>query len=358
MRLTGQLKPKNLVNLAVSKIDARVPQKVQDFSTASKQKLESELANALSKQQIAGKFSRLSSELDLKKINNKMTVLPRGSNTPLAEIQDVAPNDVAPDANSIGPTQDFKVRLVAYPKLGGAAGDEVIFDVMPSVSESHTAQYDTVDVVHHPGAILKYKNTSAREWAITADLVSRTVLEATENLRRINLIRSWVMPFYGVGTGNEFPEQLGAPPQILKFFGFGPKMIGEASVVLTSFNWAFEPEIDYIFAGDTPETRTPFPVHLRVQLQLSETWAPSQFTQFNLRDYREGNMSAAFGAGAAISPRTSPNIDASRVDVSEIQLSTPSSTLLATVQGAGVSNRTLSPLALESRQRIRDQLGG
>ena len=356
MKLPSQLKPKNLVSTLQSKTDARVSQKVQDFTKASKQKLESELAGTLSRQKLADGFTKLSSELDLKKINNKMAVLQRGSNTPLAEIQDIAPNDVTAAGNSIGPTTNFKVRLVAYPQLGPEAGDEVIFDIMPSISESHSAQYDTVDVVHHPGAILKYKSTSAREWSVTADFVSRTVQEATDNLRRLNLIRSWVMPFYGVGTGNTYAEKLGGPPQILKFFGFGPKMIGEASVVLTSFNWAFEPEIDYIFAGDTPETRTPFPVHIRVQLQLSETWAPNQFTKFNLKDYREGNMPAAFGASSMMQTRTSPEVDSSRVDTSQPQSATNASISTATVSGVDVSSGSsniLNNAANQIQRRIR-----
>lgn len=342
MKIPSQLKPKNIAQTVKQKVDTRVKQKVQDFKKATKQKLEGELAKKLSTEKIADRFNKLSNELDLKRANNAISVAQRGDTELLGQIQTLPPNDVPANSTELSaPTTNYKVRLVAYPQLGGEAGDEVVFDVMPSISESQSAQYDTVDIIHHPGAILKYKGTAAREWQITADFVSRTVEEATENLRRLNLIRSWVMPFYGVGTGTAYPDQLGGPPQILKFYGFGPKMIGEASVVLSNFSWTFEPEIDYIFAGDSLENRTPFPVHIRVQLSLSETWSPKQFTQFNLKDYREGNMPTAFGGAISNRPNISTTADASRINTSEPVSASALSTITANLQAARESAGSL-----------------
>lgn len=172
--------------------------------------------------------------------------------------------------------------------------DEVIFNVTPSITENRQAQYEAVAIVHHPGDILKYRTTSARSWSIEAKLISRNTEEATKNLKTLNIIRSWVMPYYGEGTNSgDLKQYLGAPPDILMFSAYGTEVIGEHPAVLESYNTTFPPEIDYVPA-QTDNGPVPFPVVLNISLTIKEAWSPNEFSGFDLAKYKVGNLTSSF----------------------------------------------------------------
>lgn len=279
----------------LSSLTGQQPQQtISDFSKAANSKLQGELASKLSSSKLASSFTKLSSGVDLVQANNKIIASVSGTGQFIGDVEDLPESNIPAETLGSGvggSTDQFKVTLTAMPGLGDG-NDTIVFDVMPSISEDHRASYDSVNLIHHPGAILKYKGTEGRGWSVVADLVSRTVQEADKNLKYMNTIRGWMMPFYGVGTADNpaTSSKLGAPPPVLILSAYGPKMIGPVTCVLEGFSWTFENEMDYIRTSDG----TPFPVHLKAQLSLKETWTPSQFTSFDLMSYRAGNMQGAF----------------------------------------------------------------
>jgi hypothetical protein len=187
-------------------------------------------------------------------------------------------------------TEKFKAKLTA-----NAGGGEVIFTVMPTISESHSASYEPFGPAHHPGEILKYKSTPSRGWNVNVKLISRNAGEAAQNLRIINTLRSWTMPFYGTGTERSNSALLGAPPPILTFSAYGPNTIGPVPTVLENYSWTWPNDVDYIeadFNGDG--VLTPFPVIIDLTLALKESWSPSEFSNFDIASYRRGDMNGAF----------------------------------------------------------------
>jgi hypothetical protein len=228
-------------------------------------------------------------------------------------------------------TQSFKVTLSQQPVLSGdPAGNSITFEIMPAVSESGSAEYTPFSPIQHPGDILKYKGSASRDWGINVKLVSRNVQEATDNLRKINLIRSWRMPFYGTGTAADAAtaRYLGAPPPVLSLKGYGPQMIGPVTCVLTNYSWTHPNDVDYI----PTSTGTPFPVLLDIQLSLKESYSPAEYTRFDLLAYRNGNLSTAYGGAVAMQTSTSGtayNQAPSSVDTSSAQMASSSKILSA-----------------------------
>lgn len=193
-------------------------------------------------------------------------------------------------------TNQLKVILKASPGgsfAGSDSNDEITLKVMPRISERRDAQYESFTPIHHPGVIQKYKGTNARTWSISGRLVSRTSQEAQQNLGYINLIRAWLMPFYGEGTaGSQARKYLGVPPPIITLTAYGSKMIGPVKTVLTDYNWEFPNDVDYIATID----KEPFPVILDISLSLVEAWSPAEYSNFNIIQYRKGELS---GPGSA-----------------------------------------------------------
>lgn len=201
---------------------------------------------------------------------------------------------------------NYKVKLVGISRSemsrNGIA--EVIFDVMPEVTEGRNVDYEPIQPAQFPGAFQKYKGTSSTDWTINANLISRTSSEAYKNLRIINQLRAWTMPFFGANIENQtnrpgqFPGMLGAPPPVLTLSGWRSRMVGPVPVVITSLNWVFPVDVDYIPA--TPEDAAadfvpiPFPVFIRITIVMKESFSTEEFNNFSLVDFSNGLMVDAF----------------------------------------------------------------
>lgn len=151
---------------------------------------------------------------------------------------------------------EAKVKLVGLTS-------RVIFDVTPgSLSESRSANYDPWSIVHLPTDLYAYRNTSSRNWAISAILVSRTAQEAEANAKILHTVRSWLLPDFA---------RTGAPPEILKFSAYGDPNINEVRCILQNYSWNYPSEVDYVFIPDHK-----MPVISTLNITLMEVWSATQ----------------------------------------------------------------------------------
>jgi uncharacterized membrane protein YgcG len=166
---------------------------------------------------------------------------------------------------------------------------------MPEVFESRTIEYEAVAPPQAPTAFQKYKGTSSVQWTVNATLTCRTTPEATENLNIMNRLRGWSMPYFGVNTAAKYPGLVGAPPPVLMLSGFRHQMIGPVPVVMTSLNWTFPQDVDYIPARSVEGVdNIPFPTVMKVTIQLVESFSTDQFNGFDLAEFFTGRMDRAW----------------------------------------------------------------
>lgn len=290
------------VGQVAEKLTTDAIQKVKDFASVSDPVKQAEALLKMKQSGVTPEFDSLTRRLDIIKSNNSMVVADSMTKKQLAEVAEApSPSAYASDvsAGSDDQTQYFKVKIWQDPPLDetGGMGDQVTFDVMPTISESRQATYDTFTPLHHPGEILKFKSTSARSWTVTAKLTARNSEEASKNLIIVNTIRSWVMPFYGKGTMNagETSKYLGAPPPILTLQAYGEQMIGPVKCIMEMYDWRWPNDVDYIKTN----TGVPFPVVLDLTLTLKESWSPAEYSGFDLIKYRNGRLPDAFNAISA-----------------------------------------------------------
>ena len=269
-----------------------------NYSTASNADKINEAATRLSNSGEIVRFDTLSKGIELSK--DDMSVFATDAATgetlsaSLAQLPTFSPSPInQPDDNK---TIRQRVKISQLPAVGDI--QEVEFLNMPTIQEQRDANYKPADISHHPGEILKYVNTGSRSWTIQVKLTSRNVSEATTNLNYINVIRSWLMPFYGTGNSDPNLQQyLGAPPPILTLTAYGAQMIGPVPCILLSYSWTFPNDCDYIPAADG----SPFPVILDVNITLKESFSPAEYSSFDLSSYKRGDMQAAFSGGGVFS---------------------------------------------------------
>lgn len=270
---------------------------LQDTTVASKGKKVAEAVMCLKNTGQIGNFQNVTQQLNITK-NQGVTSVVNTSTRESIPVVISDPDKVPASLLSDGAdrTEDFKVTISAEP-----TGDRIIFNVMPTISEDRSASYKAFAPIHHPGEIMKYESTSSRSWRLEAKLISRTSEEASQNVKDLNIIRSWLMPFYGEGTANRGVSSfLGAPPCILTLTGYGAQNIGPVKTVLENYSTNWPNDIDYIQTlPDSKGVSIPFPVILTVSLSLKETWSPAEYSGFDILEYRAGNMTTAFTAVTA-----------------------------------------------------------
>jgi hypothetical protein len=292
-------------------------QKAADYATAGAAKLKAEAVGMLQSKGLMGKFDSVSKDLKIAERDNRYLLIDPNTSQEVAVVGNSpavgTPASMYSDGNE-DRTSQLKVTLYANPPVGNGLEDVIVLDVMPSITENRSVSYKSFTPQHHPGEIMKYESTGARDWGVSAKLISRTVEEASRNLVIINILRAWTMPFYGEGTANDgrLGSYLGAPPPIITFKAYGEKMIGPVKCVLTSYNWDFPNDIDYIQANAVDPadssriTKVPFPVIMTITLALKESWSPAEYSGFNLTAYKNGDMEKAFAPFTARAPASSP----------------------------------------------------
>lgn len=180
----------------------------------------------------------------------------------------------------------LKVRLE-----GDKTGYKVFFRVTPDLIENRNVNYKTMDPVHLPGNILTYQNTSPRTFSINnIKVISRTSQEAEDNLKLLNILRGWTMPVFGKTPGNT-SEPLGSPPELLHLSAYSSSQrkgnLWRIHCVMTQLSIPYPSDVDYI---NTKTDNVPFPTIMTIDMMLTETHSPSEYSRFNIKDYREGNL--------------------------------------------------------------------
>ena len=280
-------------------------QKVYNFVSPSSATKETEALSKLASQGSMPDFSSVSRGITLGTDSLGVTTAKDAAGNIVGSVtnpQANLPANLAPTGDD-NTTQQLKVTLTQEPAYADVK-NQVVLDVMPTISESKSATYQPFNPNQHPGEILKYTGSQSRSWSIEAKLISRDISEADDNLDTVNLIRSWVLPFYGEGTAEDSNtrEYLGAPPPIITLSAYGPQMIGPVKCVVENYHVTWPNDVDYI----PTSSGAPFPVIVTVSISLKESWSPAEYSSFDLLSYRFGSMTNAFNTGRISNPTPPP----------------------------------------------------
>lgn len=226
------------------------------------------------------------------KINGANSILSkRGGNTKASASTNTTAV-TAQDANAAGAGVTDSVPGHLYALFNKTnLSDNVIFTVMPQVSESRTVSYEPVQPAQFPGAFHKYKGTESTTYTISAVFASSTPYQAGKNLENLRRLKSWTMPFFG---DNVPKDKLGAPPPVLLFRGLRGA-VGEVPVVITSLSYDWPKDVDYIKAQGS-SGNTPFPTIMNVSISVVESFSVAEFNGFDLAAFAKGDMANAFKA--------------------------------------------------------------
>jgi hypothetical protein len=169
-------------------------------------------------------------------------------------------------------------QQLAQTANGEAGTGTVIFDVQPNVSESGSASYFEIGDIRQAANLLVYMGSPSREFSINGRFVSRSEKEARKNLKYVRRLRSWRMP---EKEGSDI--NLKAPSR-LKMRGLG-NWFNNIHVRLVNLTIESPEDVDYIRVEGVD-----VPIIWPVSVSLKETRSVDELRDFNIEDFRQGNL--------------------------------------------------------------------
>ena len=160
----------------------------------------------------------------------------------------------------------------------------IVFPYTPSITISHSASYDSKNVLHSNYTQYFYKSSSVSSIQITGKFTAQNEYEAQVILAVQNLGRALTKMQYG-----EDPYA-GAPPPVCKLNGYGDYMFNYIPVGVESFSMTYPQDVDYITLS-TPNLfgNTSVPVVTEVTIGLVILYSKAEILGSSVNGYINNN---------------------------------------------------------------------
>lgn len=116
----------------------------------------------------------------------------------------------------------------------------VIWPYTPSVTISHVANYNPVQLTHSNYSAQFYNNSDVADITIAGEFTVQSVEEGQYLMAAIYFLRSATKMFFGQGAN------VGNPPPILFLDGYGSHYFPHVPVVVTNFTHTMRDDVDYL----------------------------------------------------------------------------------------------------------------
>lgn len=193
--------------------------------------------------------------------------------------------------------EDFRVKL----KVPGAAlptslrrdnaGTElsdvvtIIFPYTPSITFDHKATYSAQTVMHSNFTQYFYQNSSVSPITISGKFTVEKDDDAYYLSNIIAVLRSLTKMRQGKDTN------AGAPPPVCRLSAYGPAMLTEVPVVITSFKYDLPDGVDYYSIKESKGSVSSFPVVSTITLICNPVYSRNEMKVFNNGDWLNGALS-------------------------------------------------------------------
>jgi hypothetical protein len=202
--------------------------------------------------------------------------------------------------NTLG-SKDWRVKLTVPEHMKTSpmlsllnVTDGLVFPYTPSISITHAANYQALDIVHSNYPYMAYQNSKVDTINISAKFYVEDAYEARYWVEAVHLLRSLTKMSFGES------ENVGAPPPVVKLSGYGNFVFNDVPVVVTNFNVVMPDDVDYISTGlaltagsfdsgdSDPKEVSWSPVKSTLEIQLHPMYSREKIKTFNLNDFVNG----------------------------------------------------------------------
>lgn len=217
------------------------------------------------------------------------------------------------------PQQDYRARLL--PKPGGTrtvlgekspsnilfplhATGGVLFPYTPSLSSGNVADYDATAFIHTNYGYNAYMRSYPKPISLSTEFTAQTNEEALYLLAVMHFFRTVTKSYFGINPYNK----AGTPPPTLIFNYMGDYQYNNVPVIIKSFDFKLDANIDYVPISTKDYISTPtdkgvnlpagsyggytwVPTHMTVDIEMDTQYVPIKIrNEFNLDQFREGKL--------------------------------------------------------------------
>lgn len=229
---------------------------------------------------------KISSALRLEKTKKEEGIQPGA--------QSSTPTAAAPTFNGV---PDFRPRLivpyeyvasdlVAGPNSFIRSAQGIIFPYTPDIRQEYAANFATRELTHSNFPFYYYQNSSVGRISLTFKFTVQNKDDAHYYLAMVHLLRSLTKMKFGSDP------DAGSPPPVCRLYAYGPYMLDNVPVSLTSFNIDLESNVDYytLVPGDNAAlsqygTNNTIPTLSTFMLGLIPVYSRAEMKQFSVQGF-------------------------------------------------------------------------
>jgi len=126
-----------------------------------------------------------------------------------------------------------------------------LFPYVPSVSVTHSANYQTQPLTHSNYAQYFYESSSVGSINVSGPFTVQNEAEAKYFLAALYFFRACTKMFYGISA-----DYQGSPPPVVYLDGFGQHYLPHVPCVVTSFSHTMPDDVDYLEVATTQSIST------------------------------------------------------------------------------------------------------
>ena len=188
-----------------------------------------------------------------------------------------------------GSSTDWRVRLSLPSNMSDSyllrplkeTGNSLVFPYTPTVFVTHTANYDSMAPTHSNYPFRIYQNSQIDNITVTGSFTVENSREAEYWIAMQHYLRSVSKMAYGQSAN------AGAPPPVVKFNGYGDYVFNNVPVVVNTFNYTLQPDVDYIKADIGPNGSW-VPTNSEISVTLLPTYSRDTVNKFSLDKFVSG----------------------------------------------------------------------
>jgi hypothetical protein len=168
--------------------------------------------------------------------------------------------------------------------LADVGDNAVVFPYTPQIVVQTRANYNGLNPTHSNYTFYSYQNSMLDTISIVGTFSAQNEQEARYVLGAIHALRS--VTKMNFGTGNN----IGAPPPVCKLYGYGTYQFNDMPVVISSFFYTLNEDVDYINVIDENEEGTAVPTRAEFTIECLPAFSRKDQALYSVDKFVKGTL--------------------------------------------------------------------
>jgi len=168
----------------------------------------------------------------------------------------------------------------------------VVFPYTPQIVVQTRANYNALNPTHSNYTFYAYQNSALDAISIVGTFTAQNVDEARYMMGAIHALRSVTKMNFGGGS------DAGAPPPVCRLDGYGTYQFNDLPVVISSFFYTLNEDVDYIVADPTSNKGgqyTAMPTRAEFTIECLPAFSRKDQARFSIDKFVKGNLTNTNG---------------------------------------------------------------